>query len=751
MRFESIDDGYQVEHWTRQIRMGCWIAIVISAVGAVRVVLDWPASSRWLVLAIIAAALIQFGLLWVPWARVVRRPYAREWLFAWWLLELPLLYLFASGDDAALAIFPAGAMVVLVTSAVLYPPIPVAVLGALCIGSFLALAHGRPDAQATMVAGLVAVLVAVVATSVLTAQTRLAQDARRRAAEDRTEALLENASDLVLAVTPDGEVTYASPAAHHLLGRDPAWITGERLSEMTHADDLTRAREFMSTLFTAAPEHTSRIEVRLRRGDGTWVYAEAIGVNRLADPNLQAAVLSIRDVGARKHMEDELTRQAFTDALTGLPNRALFRDRVTHAAARNQRDAGRITLMLIDLDDFKLVNDGLGHTAGDQLLRVIAQRLSAQLRPADTLARLGGDEFAVLIEDLTELEAAELADRLVRAVREPVTLGIRDVICTASIGISVIKAGVHDLGEADELLRDADLAMYAAKAAGRDGYAVYDPAKHADVLEEAEQRAALERALLEEQFVVHYQPIVELPLRELIGFEALVRWNHPEKGLVSPLAFIPLAEATGLIVPLGRWVLDQACRQLAEWIADHPEAAHLRMSVNLSPRQFQHTGLVAEIAGIIERTGVPAGKLVLEITESLLMKDTEVTVRTLEALKALGVRIAVDDFGTGYSSLSYLKRFPVDILKIDRSFVDGITADSGDATLAEAVVQLGRTLHLQTVAEGIETADQWTTLRELGCEYGQGYLFARPVAAAEIVPLIRGTEPMPEPRPEATC
>jgi diguanylate cyclase (GGDEF)-like protein/PAS domain S-box-containing protein len=739
MRFESIDDDYQVEHWTRQIRMGCWIAIVITAVGAVRVLLDWPEPSRWLIFVIIPAVLAQLGLLGLPWARIIRRRRARELLFAWWLLEFPLLYLFARGDEAALAIFPAGAMVIMVTAAVLYPPVPVAVLGALSIAGFLTLAHGRPEADATMIAGLVAVLVAVVATCVLTAQTRLVQDARRRAAEDRTEALLENASDLVLAVGPDGAVTYASPSARDLLGRDPSWITGERLSTMVHPDDLPRAREFMATLFAAAPEHTARLETRLRHGDGSWVHTEAIGVNRQANPNLRAAVLSIRDVGARKYMEEELTRQAFTDALTGLPNRALFRDRVTHAAARNQRDAGRITLMLIDLDDFKLVNDGLGHTAGDRLLRVIAQRLTAQLRPADTLARLGGDEFAVLVEDLTELEAAELADRLVRAVREPVTLGIRDVICTASIGISVIKAGVHDLGEADELLRDADLAMYAAKAAGRDGYAVFDPARHSDVLAEAEQRAALERALLEGQFVVHYQPIVELPDSELIGFEALVRWNHPEKGMVGPLTFIPLAEATGLIVPLGRWVLDQACRQLAEWIADHPEAARLRMSVNLSPRQFQHTGLVPEIAGIIERTGVPADKLVLEITESLLMKDTEGTVRTLEALKALGVRIAVDDFGTGYSSLSYLKRFPVDILKIDRSFVEGITADSGDATLAEAVVQLGRTLRLQTVAEGIETADQWSTLRALGCEYGQGYLFARPVAAAEIVPLIRAS------------
>jgi len=278
--------------------------------------------------------------------------------------------------------------------------------------------------------------------------------------------------------------------------------------------------------------------------------------------------------------------------------------------------------------------------------------------------------------------------------------------------------------------------MYAAKRKGRDQFAIFDPAMYVDVLHEAQQRADMEQALQDEQFVVHYQPIVDLPSRTLTGFEALVRWQHPREGMVGPTSFISLAEATGLIVPLGRWVLERACAQLAAWHREWPEQRNLRMSVNLSARQFQYTGLVDDVADILRRTGVDPVMVVLEITESMLMIDAEATIATLVALRELGVRLAIDDFGTGYSSLSYLKRFPVDILKIDRSFVGGVHTDADDATLAEAVVGLGRALRLQTVAEGIETADQWSALRELGCDFGQGYLFARPVDAAEIEELL---------------
>ncbi len=442
-------------------------------------------------------------------------------------------------------------------------------------------------------------------------------------------------------------------------------------------------------------------------------------------------MLSIRDITSRKALERDLTRQAFEDSLTGMPNRALFHDRAEHALARNLREGGRVSLLLVDLDDFKMINDSLGHPAGDCLIKVTAERIRKQMRPADTLARLGGDEFAVLVEECTEEQATMLASRLLTAIRQPVRLEDRDLVCTASIGVASVVAG-EDAADTGNLLRDADLAMYAAKAAGRDQYALFDPSMYVDILREADERAELERALIEGEFTVHYQPIVDLPTSELIGVEALVRWDHPERGLVGPGKFIPLAETTGLIVPLGRLVLEQACAQLAVWCQQFPIARQLRMSVNLSARQFQDPGLVEDVSRILTTSGVNPGKIVLEITESLLMQDLEATVSMLNRLKSLGLRLAIDDFGTGYSSLSYLKRFPVDILKIDRSFVEGIITHGENATLAEAVVQLGQALQLQTVAEGIETDEQWSTLRELGCDFGQGFLFARPMQAADI-------------------
>ncbi|WP_238007891.1 EAL domain-containing protein [Dactylosporangium sp. AC04546] len=737
---ESALEQHEGEYRARQIRLGTWIAVGVILIGAVRVQMDWQ-GSPWLVGLIAAAGIAQAFLACLPWQELAGRPWQHQALITWWLANVALLLCFCAYDVAALAIYPAGVTLVLASTAALASERAVISIGSLSVLGYLGLVVTRDrPVTGTLAALTVALMVGVTWFCARTASNRRRLDTMRRAAERRIEALLENSSDAVLAVQPGGGVTYASPSWRTMLGYDPGYVSSDLLMDITHPDFLPVVMEWWLALAGGPPGASALIESRVRRADGGFIHAEVTGTNLQHDPALHAVVLGIRDITARKELEEELTRQAFADSLTGMPNRALFRDRLEHAIARNRRGGGRITLLLVDLDDFKMVNDSLGHTAGDQLIATTALRLHQQLRAADTLARLGGDEFAVLVEDINEIEAMDLAERLLAAIRRPLRLGNREVVCSASIGVATAKAGDDDAGpDPGELLRNADLAMYAAKGAGRDRYALFDPAMYADIMREAEDRAELERALADQEFVVHYQPIVDLPTSRLIGVEALVRWEHPQRGMLGPNTFIPLAESTGLIVPLGRWVLRQACGQLAAWSAEFPLARGIRVNVNLSARQFQHEGLVEEVDGILAETGVNPHQIVLEITESLLMQDTDSTIDTLGRLKALGVRLAIDDFGTGYSSLSYLKRFPVDILKIDRSFVDGIDTADGDATLAEAVVQLGRALQLQTVAEGIETNEQWSTLQDLGCEFGQGYLFARPGAAAEIATILEGS------------
>jgi diguanylate cyclase (GGDEF)-like protein/PAS domain S-box-containing protein len=721
---------HEREYRARQIRLGIWIAVGVTGLAMARIAAAWDSRFWWLLLTG-AAVVAQLSLLRSPWDRLVRSPHLGTALACWWLAELVLLTGFASHDQAGLAVFPIGAALLATSASTIASPRLVIALGGASLAGYFIMVAQHSGTSTSLIGLSVGLTAAVVWLSSSTAANRLQLDAARERDEQRTEALLENASDAIIAIDPLGGVVYASSSVRTVLGYEPGWLNSDRMTAMTHPDNLATITEWMTSIFESPPGYSSRIESSTRRADGTWIDVEVIGSNWLHDPILGAAVLSVRDISTRKSLERDLTRQAFEDSLTGMPNRALFQDRTEHALARNLREGGRVTLLLIDLDDFKRINDSLGHAAGDHLITSIAGRIGHQVRPSDTLARLGGDEFAVLVEDLNELQATELAQRLLAAIREPVRLTNRDLVCTASIGIASVKAGDGN-SDTGALLRDADLAMYAAKAAGRDRYALFDPTMHADILREADDRADIERALADGEFIVFYQPIVDLPTSDLTGVEALVRWNHPHRGLIGPVDFIPLAEATGLIVPLGRWVLEQACTQLAAWSKEFPAALSLRMSVNLSPRQFQHSGLVQEVADILTASGVDPSKIVLEITESLLMQDTDATVEVLRELKSLGIRLAIDDFGTGYSSLSYLKRFPVDILKIDRSFVEGIITHGENATLAEAVVQLGQALQLQTVAEGIETDEQWSTLRDLGCDLGQGFLFARPTEPDQI-------------------
>jgi diguanylate cyclase (GGDEF)-like protein len=426
-------------------------------------------------------------------------------------------------------------------------------------------------------------------------------------------------------------------------------------------------------------------------------------------------------------------RHAFNDSLTGLANRALFLDRLDQALSRAQRAGRTVTVVFLDLDRFKLVNDSLGHVAGDALLVAAADRIRRAVRGAGTVARLGGDEFAVLLEDLdTQEDAVRIAQRIRERLNAPVQVAERDVNVSASIGIA---AGD---GSAEDLLRDADVAMYRAKGAGRGRYQVFEPGMHADVVARLELEADVRRAVEREEFVVHYQPIVALADGRILGVEALARWNHPERGLVAPDDFISVAEETGMIVAIGDQILRQACGQVALWQAELGDRAPLALSVNLAARQLARPGLVDEVRSAVTDARLAPGTLLLELTETVIMQDTDATIAQLRALKGLDARIAVDDFGTGYSSLRYLQRFPIDILKIAKPFVDGVADDSDEAIMARAIVDLSRNLGLATIAEGIENGEQAAALRELGCTLGQGFLYSRPLAADAMTAVLMG-------------
>ncbi|MEY2457150.1 MAG: hypothetical protein QOK06_2244, partial [Acidimicrobiaceae bacterium] len=447
-------------------------------------------------------------------------------------------------------------------------------------------------------------------------------------------------------------------------------------------------------------------------------------------------VWSFRDISEHKRLESELAHQAFHDSLTSLPNQALFRDRLDHALARAERVRSNLAVLFIDLDNFKTVNDSLGHTVGDQLLVAVTERLQGCLRQADTAARLGGDEFVVLLEDIDgNASASEVADRIIGSLARPFVIAGKEVFIGASIGVSFGAPGAGS----DQLLRNADLAMYTAKVRGRGRSEVFEPKMHHAAVERLEVEADLRRACERNEFVVHYQPIVAIGTGALCGVEALVRWQHPTRGLLSPATFISLAEETGMIVEIGRYVLFTACEQVRRWQLELDWGSSLFVSVNLAPRQLVDPALVNDAALAIGSSGIAPDDLILEITESSMMHDPDTTVGRLTELKALGVRLAVDDFGTGYSSLSYLQRFPIDILKIDQSFVAGIDGDAEDSALARAIVRLAQTLQLTAIAEGVETQPQLDRLRDLGCEYAQGYHLCRPQDAESIGAVLRGS------------
>jgi diguanylate cyclase (GGDEF)-like protein/PAS domain S-box-containing protein len=574
---------------------------------------------------------------------------------------------------------------------------------------------------------------------VLRAQRRREEQAMKHEAtavsrsEKRFRALVQNASDVVLICTAGGTVTYQSPTAEPNWGYAAGGLLRKSLLAAVHPDDQPAFRELLVQLQTT-PGSTHSTELPIRDADDDWRYVELILTNLLDDPDVAGMVATARDIAQRKAFEAELIQQVFHDPLTGLPNRALFVDRLEQARVRSARRQGNVAVLFVDLDNFKLINDSLGHQAGDVLLIDVAKRLQACVRNEDTVGRLGGDEFVIVMEFATELEAVQAAERIEQKFIRPFKISDREFVVSASIGIAL---GDASQGQSDVLLRNADVAMYRAKTEGRARHVVFHASMHTDSLIRLNLENDLRQAIRRGELVVHYQPIVILESGEVSGVEALVRWQHPTRGLLLPAEFISVAEETGLIVPIGQWVLEEACRQVVAWRAELPDQAALMVSVNLSPRQFQQKNLVAQVARALREVGLAPAWLKLEITEGVIMQDVEATIKTLWQLKELGVQLAIDDFGTGYSSLAYLKRLPLDILKIDRAFINGIGQDSEDTAIVRAIIAMAKSLNLSITGEGIETAEQPALLREWACDKGQGYYFARPLSQAGLTELLR--------------
>ena len=503
--------------------------------------------------------------------------------------------------------------------------------------------------------------------------------------------------------------------------------TPEEWLGRVHPDDVEQLKVDLDLHLTGRTTHLQN-EHRMRTRDGRWLWVLARGVAvRDAEGRATRIAGSISDIQERKESQEKLLHDAFHDPLTNLPNRALFMDRLDHALRRVRRRADlRAAVLFLDLDRFKLVNDSLGHLQGDELLRQIARRLEEVSRDGDTVARLGGDEFVVLLEEIRGSEETEqIAERVQATLTAPFRLGEQEVYTSASIGIAISSGEDH----AEDLLRDADTAMYSAKGAGKARHQMFQEGMRQDVASKLQLETDLRRAIERQELVLFYQPIVALATNRVVGFEALARWRHPERGFLGPEEFIPLAEESGLIHALGKWVLEEACRTLHRFLERRPEHGSVAMSVNISARQFQRPELVQEVAATLRSVPVPAGSLRLEITETTIMAQAEQNIRVLRGLKELGVQVQVDDFGTGYSSLSYLQRFRLDALKIDRSFIGALGAPGENPEIVRTIITLGKTLGMAVIAEGIETPRQQQLLLQLGCDYGQGWRFSQPLDA----------------------
>ena len=580
---------------------------------------------------------------------------------------------------------------------------------------------GGPAPIMTMVVFALTLLLMVRQGVMLRGDALVRERKAARIVEDRYASLIANASDVIMIVAGDGMVRFVSPACERTLGLKPEALVGRNLNDLWSGEDREKLRAFLAEVAAAPTGTVGPVELRIERGNRRHVI-ESVGSNLSQDPAVQGLALNFRDISERKALEEQLRQLAFHDPLTLLANRNLFRDRVQHALTLAQRGQSSVAVMFLDLDNFKNINDSLGHDAGDRLLQAVAQRIVKTTRSSDTVARLGGDEFAVLVEGIATItEVQRLADALIATLDVPFPLNGMEVRVGASIGVAF---SARESGT-ETLLSNADIAMYHAKAAGKNRHVTFQTQMQDMLQERLRLEADIGRAFSREEFFLEYQPIVDLGTRSLLGVEALVRWRHPDAGVLPPARFIHVVEECGQIDKLGRWVLRRACQDLCNWRGAIAGASGLRLAVNISGQHLQHGELVHDVAQALHESGFEAENLVIELTESTIMYNTDANLERFHRLKALGVRLAIDDFGTGYSSLSYLHRFPIDILKIDRSFVSRLTNSDNGPELASAVITLGETLGLDTVAEGIEMEPQVAALLALGCVAGQGFLFAK--------------------------
>jgi diguanylate cyclase (GGDEF)-like protein/PAS domain S-box-containing protein len=711
----------------------------------------------------------------------------------------------------------------------------------------------------------IAITIGVAALAVVGLGLRSARQAASQTAAERArhfQALVQNASDVIVVLDPDGTRRYISPSVERMLGFRPDELIGRTIRELWHPDDAPALSRFFADLRTR-PGACATIACRIRHAGGSWRWSEIIATNLIDEPAVGGIVVNARDITERKEveqqltherdllhllmdnlpdiiffkdtesrfvrinralaevyglrdpedavgktdfdfttaeiasayvaddrillatrkpirdvsesiigedgavrwisttkaptfdaegnvtglvgisrdvterraLEEQLTHQAFHDALTGLPNRMLFADRLQHSLVRSAREADPLAVLFVDLDGFKIVNDSLGHEAGDALLLTVVERLRSCVRGGDTVARLGGDEFIILLDPAEPEQAVETAKRIAARLAVPIQLSDRPIVVTASIGIACKSS---PLDRAEDLLKSADIAMYIAKQRGKSQFAIFDSTMQTRAWERLELESDLRQAIARGELLVFYQPIVDLTTSLPTGVEALVRWDHPEHGLIAPDEFIPLAEETGLILPIGWWVLTEACRQMRSWQLAQPREPPLSVSVNLSPRMFQHPNLVSEVARILAETGLDPHSLKLEITEGIMIQDGDAATETLRRLNALGVQLAIDDFGTGYSSLTYLQRLPIDVIKIDRSFVARLDQDPESLEIVRLIIGFAKTLGFAVVGEGIETDAQRLALRDLGADTGQGYLFDKPLSAEAATTMLAG-------------